>query len=75
MNTVKTVLLASICVAVMVGSAAARNSGDSWSPSRSERTYHEPATKFRTSECKTANCYGKHPNGTYVHPITPPKRD
>jgi hypothetical protein len=72
-NIVNTVLLAGICVAMMVGSAAARNSNDSWSPSRSERTYHEPATKFRTSECKTADCYSKHPSEAYVHPITPPK--
>jgi hypothetical protein len=72
-NTVKTVLLAGICVAMMVGSAAARNSNDNWSPSRSERTYNEPATKFYTSECKTADCYSNHPSGAFVHPIAPPK--
>ncbi len=25
---------------------------------------------FRTSRCKSASCFRKHPNGTYVHPLT-----
>jgi hypothetical protein len=25
---------------------------------------------FRTSKCKSASCFRKHPNGTYVHPLT-----
>jgi hypothetical protein len=25
---------------------------------------------FRTGHCKSASCYRKHPNGTYVHPLT-----
>jgi hypothetical protein len=25
---------------------------------------------FRTGHCKSAACYRKHPNGTYVHPLT-----
>jgi hypothetical protein len=32
------------------------------------------ATTFRTGHCKSAKCFRKHPNGTYVHPITPRKR-
>ena len=28
---------------------------------------------FRTSECKSSSCFEKHPNGTYVHPLTTPK--
>jgi len=31
------------------------------------------ATTFRTSYCKSASCYRKHPDGKYVHPITPRK--
>lgn len=27
-------------------------------------------TGFRTSKCVSAKCFRKHPNGTYVHPIT-----
>lgn len=33
--------------------------------SSSGRTYG-----FRTSKCKSASCFRKHPNGTYVHPLT-----
>jgi len=33
--------------------------------SRSGRIYG-----FRTSKCKSASCFRKHPNGTYVHPLT-----
>jgi hypothetical protein len=25
---------------------------------------------FRTGHCKTSSCYSKHPNGSYVHPLT-----
>jgi hypothetical protein len=25
---------------------------------------------FRTSKCRSASCFRKHPNGTYVHPLT-----
>jgi hypothetical protein len=29
------------------------------------------ATEFRTSRCKSASCFAKHRDGTWVHPITP----
>jgi hypothetical protein len=25
---------------------------------------------FRTSPCKSSSCYSKHPEGTWVHPLT-----
>jgi hypothetical protein len=28
---------------------------------------------FRTSHCKTDQCFEKHPNGQWVHPLTYPK--
>ncbi len=31
------------------------------------------ASTFRTSYCKSAACFRKHPDGKYVHPITPRK--
>ena len=30
---------------------------------------------FRTSQCKTAACYQKHPDGTWTHPLTRRKDD
>lgn len=29
---------------------------------------------FRTGHCKSARCFRKHPNGTYVHPLTSRKK-
>ncbi len=34
-------------------------------------SYRGYATTFRTSYCKSAACLRKHPDGKYVHPITP----
>jgi hypothetical protein len=36
-------------------------------------SYRGHATTFRTSYCKSAACFRKHPDGKYVHPITPRK--
>lgn len=47
--------------------ARSRSSSDGQS-SRANR-----ADTFRTSPCKTASCWDKHPSGEWVHPITPRK--
>jgi hypothetical protein len=40
----------------------------------SHRSYGGRIYGFRTSKCKSAACFRKHPNGTYVHPLTERKR-
>lgn len=63
-------LLALALVALPAGALARGSGGHSHTATHS----HSSATEFRTSRCKSAKCYKKHPDGTYVHPITPRKR-
>ncbi len=65
-------LLALALIAVPAG-ALARGSGGHHSGSHTTYSHHG-GTEFRTGHCKSAKCFKKHPNGTYVHPITPRKR-
>jgi hypothetical protein len=41
------------------------------------RAYHssDRIYGFRKSDCKTASCYEKHPDGTWTHPLTKPKNE
>ena len=55
-----------IVTLALIGAAEARGSHYG-----TRTSYHEPATRFRTSECKSSSCFAKHPDGAWVHPITP----
>jgi hypothetical protein len=59
-----------LIVAPAIASAHGRGGGHH--SSGSHRGYGH-ATTFRTSYCKSAACFHKHPDGKYVHPITPRK--
>jgi hypothetical protein len=62
---------------VIPAAASARGHGgghhSSGRHSSGAHTYRGHATTFRTSNCKSAACFRKHPDGKYVHPITPRK--
>jgi hypothetical protein len=63
------IILAGLCVAISASvssEARSNHGGGSYSHERSART-------FRTSDCKSDSCFGAHPSGRYVHPITPRK--
>ena len=69
-----------LALGLIVGPAAAsargHGGGHHSSGPRSSGSHHPyrgHATTFRTSYCKSAACFRKHPDGKYVHPITPRK--
>lgn len=62
-----------LIVAPAVASARGHGGGHHSSGHAYGHSYRGHATTFRTSSCKSAACFRKHPNGTYVHPITPRK--
>jgi hypothetical protein len=42
-------------------------------PQLSSNSSGSSTTDFRTFKCKTAQCFAKHPSGTWVHPLTEPQ--
>jgi hypothetical protein len=81
-NTVKlTAGLLALGLIVAPAIALARGHGGGHSHSYSHHSYSRHsygghsyrghATTFRTSYCKSTACFRKHPDGKYVHPITP----
>jgi hypothetical protein len=59
-------LFAAALLALAVQPALARGSGGGH--------YSGHVSTFRTSQCVSSSCYSKHPNGSWVHPITPRRR-
>jgi hypothetical protein len=55
-----------IALAMLTSPAFARGHGGYHSGS----SRHGSVYGFRTSQCKSASCFRKHPGGTYVHPLT-----
>ncbi len=60
-----------LIVAPAVASARGHGGGHHARHSYGSHAYRGHATTFRTSSCKSAACFRKHPDGKYVHPITP----
>ena len=68
-----TAVLFLTCLALPNAALARGHGGGGHSSSGGHvRSYHGAST-FRTSHCKSASCFRKHPDGKYVHPITPRK--
>jgi hypothetical protein len=66
-----TSLLALALIAAPAGALArGHHSGGYHSGGHHSSSHHGHVYGFRTSQCKSASCYRKHPNGKYVHPLT-----
>lgn len=71
MKLIAGLLALGLIVAPAVASARAHGGGHHFYRHSYGHHAYGHATTFRTSYCKSAACFRKHPDGKYVHPITP----
>jgi hypothetical protein len=69
-RAMRTIMIAAAALVMVAGSAQARRGG---SHSGGGSSHERPVSTVRSSECKSASCFSKHPDGIWTHPITPRK--